>query len=173
MCGLTEPKQVRDWEKRPVEFKPYYETLLPENQGRHCCGWPAGKADAKAQMLVEANNKGQDIVICMDKADISSFEGGNNLCSSRQTLACFEGNLGETADRWGGARMGPSERYNAILSRNRKWTNWIIIIIIINIIVIIDVAVIIIIIIKKMLLLLLSSTTSSLSLLQIKERCIH
>ena len=23
VCGLTKPKQVRDWEKRPVEFKPY------------------------------------------------------------------------------------------------------------------------------------------------------
>ena len=29
---------------------------------------------------------------------------------------CFEGNLGETAKRRGGARMGLSERYDAILS---------------------------------------------------------
>ena len=29
---------------------------------------------------------------------------------------CFEGNLGETAKRWDGARMGLSERYDAILS---------------------------------------------------------
>ena len=31
VCGLTELKQVRDWEKHLVEFKPYYENLLPEN----------------------------------------------------------------------------------------------------------------------------------------------
>ena len=29
---------------------------------------------------------------------------------------CFEGNLGETAESWGGARMGLSERYDEILS---------------------------------------------------------
>ena len=30
VCGLAELKQVRDWEKRPTEFKPDYKTLLPE-----------------------------------------------------------------------------------------------------------------------------------------------
>ena len=42
----------------------------------------------------------------------------NNLCSTRQIIYwhCFEGNLGETAERQGGARMGLSERYDAILS---------------------------------------------------------
>ena len=29
---------------------------------------------------------------------------------------CFEDNLGETAERWGGALVGLSERYDAILS---------------------------------------------------------
>ena len=43
VCSLTELKQVRDWEKRPVEFKPYYKTLLSENLGTHCREWPAGK----------------------------------------------------------------------------------------------------------------------------------
>ena len=33
VCRLTEIKKVRDWEKRPVEFKPYYKTLLSENLG--------------------------------------------------------------------------------------------------------------------------------------------
>ena len=36
VCSLTELKQVRDWEKHPVEFKPYYKTLLSENPGTHC-----------------------------------------------------------------------------------------------------------------------------------------
>ena len=35
MRDLTELKQVRDWEKHPVEFKPDYETLPPENLGMH------------------------------------------------------------------------------------------------------------------------------------------
>ena len=26
VCSLTELKQLRDWEKRPAEFKPYYKT---------------------------------------------------------------------------------------------------------------------------------------------------
>ena len=66
LCGLVEFKQVRDWEKRPVEFKPYYQTLLSENLGMHCREWPAGKASAEIQMLVEANSKPHDIVIYTD-----------------------------------------------------------------------------------------------------------
>ena len=46
--SLTELKQERDWEreKRPVAFKPCYETLLLENLGTHCLEWLAGKAIA-------------------------------------------------------------------------------------------------------------------------------
>ena len=66
VCSLTELKQVRDWEKRPVEFKPYYKTLLSENLGTHCREWPAGKANADVQMLVEANSKPHGIVIYAD-----------------------------------------------------------------------------------------------------------
>ena len=36
VCGLAELKRVSDWEKRPVEFKPYNKTLLSENLGTHC-----------------------------------------------------------------------------------------------------------------------------------------
>ena len=36
VCSLAEPKQASYWEKRPVEFKPYYKTLLSENLGTHC-----------------------------------------------------------------------------------------------------------------------------------------
>ena len=66
VCSLTELKQVRDWEKRPVEFKPYYKTLLSENLGTHCREWPAEKTNAEVQMLVEANSKSHDIVIYTD-----------------------------------------------------------------------------------------------------------
>ena len=50
----------------PVEFKPYYKTLLPKNQGTHCHEWPAGKANEEVQMLVKANSKPHDIVIYKD-----------------------------------------------------------------------------------------------------------
>ena len=66
VCSLAELKQVRDWEKRPVEFKPYYKTLLSENLGTHCREWPARKTNAEVQMLVEANSKPHDIVIYTD-----------------------------------------------------------------------------------------------------------
>ena len=56
------------WEKRPAKFKPYYETLLPEDLGTHCCAWPAGKPSAEVQMLVKTNSKPHDIVIYMDRS---------------------------------------------------------------------------------------------------------
>ena len=43
VCGLAELKQVRDWKKRPVEFKSYYTTLLSKDLGTHCRDWPAVK----------------------------------------------------------------------------------------------------------------------------------
>ena len=60
VCGLADLKQVRDWEK------PCYKTLLSENLGTHCREYPAGKANAEVQMLVEANSKQHDLVIYTD-----------------------------------------------------------------------------------------------------------
>ena len=54
-------------EKRPVEFKPYYKTM-PENLGTLCRKWPAGKANAEVQMLVESNSMPHDIVIYTDNS---------------------------------------------------------------------------------------------------------
>ena len=51
VCSLTELKQVRDWEKHPAEFKPYYKTLLSENLGTHCRELPAGKPVHKYKCL--------------------------------------------------------------------------------------------------------------------------
>ena len=75
VCGLAELKQVRDWEKRPVEFKPYYKILLSENLCTHYCGWPAGKTNAEVQMLVEANSKPHDIVIYTD-GSVTKYRSG-------------------------------------------------------------------------------------------------
>ena len=68
VCSLAKLKQIRDWEKRPVEFTPYYKTLVSENPGMHCYEWPAGKANAEVQMLVETNSKPHDFVIYTDSS---------------------------------------------------------------------------------------------------------
>ena len=51
VCDLTELKQVRDWEKHPVEFKPYYEILLPEKLGTHCSNGQLEKPEHKYKCL--------------------------------------------------------------------------------------------------------------------------
>ena len=61
--------------KRPVEFKPYYKTLLSENLGTHCRERSAGKANAEVQMLLEANSKPHDIVIYTDGSVIRDRSG--------------------------------------------------------------------------------------------------
>ena len=75
VCSLAELKQVRDWEKHPAEFKPYFKTLLSENIGTHCHEWPAGKASAEVQMLVEANSKLHDIVVYTDSSATRDWSG--------------------------------------------------------------------------------------------------
>ena len=42
-CQLTELKQNKEWGKYPTRLRHLYETLLPENLGRHCRESPAGK----------------------------------------------------------------------------------------------------------------------------------
>ena len=49
-------------------------------------------------------------------ADIPSFEVNQTCVQPDKHWHCLEGNLGETAEKRGGARMGLSERYDAILS---------------------------------------------------------
>ena len=77
VCSLTELRQVRDWENRPVEFKPYSKTLLSENLGTNCGEWPAGKAKAEVQMLVEANSKPHDIMIYAAQSQGTGLVGGS------------------------------------------------------------------------------------------------
>ena len=59
VAGLTELKQVTDWEKCPVEFKPYYET--PEHLDTDCCEWTTGNSNAEVQMLTDTNSKSYEI----------------------------------------------------------------------------------------------------------------
>ena len=36
VCQLTELKQTKEWERYLNQFQCLYETLLPENLGKHC-----------------------------------------------------------------------------------------------------------------------------------------
>ena len=98
MCGLVELKQVRDWEKRPVEFKPYYKTLLPEYLGTHCREWPASDGNAtnaEVHMLVEANSKPQDIVIYTDGSVTRDRSGwGQSSRALQGTICDYQTNIG-------------------------------------------------------------------------------
>ena len=42
VCQLIELKQTKEWERYPNRFWRLYETLLPENLGKHYRKWPAG-----------------------------------------------------------------------------------------------------------------------------------
>ena len=73
--------------KCPVEFKPFYRTLLSENLGTHCREWPAEKANAEVEMLIESNSKPHDIVICTDDSVARDRSGwGWNHCARRQWI---------------------------------------------------------------------------------------
>ena len=45
---LTELKQTKKWERYPNRFRNLYETLLPENLGKHCREWPAAKKSQRS-----------------------------------------------------------------------------------------------------------------------------
>ena len=66
VCQLTELKQTKEWGKYPNRFRHLYETLLPENLGRHCREWPAGKADSEIRHLIQENSKPQDLIVYTD-----------------------------------------------------------------------------------------------------------
>ena len=40
--------------------------FLPENLGRHCQEWPAGKVDSKIRQLIQKNSKPQDLIVYTD-----------------------------------------------------------------------------------------------------------
>ena len=47
VCRLTELKQTNEWERYSNRFRRLYETLLPENLGKHRRERPAGKREIK------------------------------------------------------------------------------------------------------------------------------
>ena len=54
---LTELKQTKEWERYSNRFRRLYETLLPENLGKHYRKWPAGKTESSVSLRKTANRK--------------------------------------------------------------------------------------------------------------------
>ena len=52
---LTELEQTKEWEMYPNRFQRLYETLLPENVGKHCREWPAGKTESEIKLAFQEN----------------------------------------------------------------------------------------------------------------------
>ena len=57
VCQLTELKQTKEWERYPNRFRRLYETFLPENLGKHCQEWSAGKTESEIKLLIQENSK--------------------------------------------------------------------------------------------------------------------
>ena len=66
VCQLTELKQTKEWERYPNRFRRLYETLLPENLGKRCREWPAGKTESEIKLLIQENSKPQDLIAYTD-----------------------------------------------------------------------------------------------------------
>ena len=68
VCDLIELKQARDWEKNVQLSSSPTTRVCCERTQAPCREWPAGKANAEVQMLVEAISKPHDIVIYTDSS---------------------------------------------------------------------------------------------------------
>ena len=53
VCQMPELKQTKEWERYPNRFRRLYETLMPENLGKHCREWPADITDSEIKFLIQ------------------------------------------------------------------------------------------------------------------------
>ena len=69
VCQLTEFKETKEWERYPNRFRRLYETLLPENVGKHCREWPEGKTKSEIKLnLIQENSQLQDLLVYTDSS---------------------------------------------------------------------------------------------------------
>ena len=52
--------------RHSTRFRRLYETLLPENLGKHCRDWPAGKTVSEIKLLIHENCKPLDLILYTD-----------------------------------------------------------------------------------------------------------
>ncbi len=63
---LTQLKQTSEWKRYPNRFRRLYETLLPDNLGKHYREWPASKTESEIKLLIQENSKPQDLIVYTD-----------------------------------------------------------------------------------------------------------
>ena len=68
-------KQTKEWERYPNQFQRLYETLLPENLGKQCWEWTAGKTEAEIKLLIQESSKVQDLKVHAD-GSVSKDQSG-------------------------------------------------------------------------------------------------
>ena len=68
-------KQTKEWERYPNRFQRLYETLLPENFGKQCQEWSAGKKESEIKLLIQENSKVQDLKVYAD-GSVSKDQSG-------------------------------------------------------------------------------------------------
>ena len=62
VCQLTELKLTKERGRYSHQLLHLYETLLPENLGKHCLEWPAGKPESGIKFPIHENLKPQDLM---------------------------------------------------------------------------------------------------------------
>ena len=70
------------------QFWLLYETLLPENLGKHCQKWPAGKTELEMleiKFLIQENGKMQDLIVSTD-GSVTKDQSGWSFMSSKVQL---------------------------------------------------------------------------------------
>ena len=75
VCQLTELKQTKEWQRYPNRFRCLYETLLPENSGKHRHEWPAGKTESEIKLLIQEKGKPRDLIVYTDGSVIKDQSG--------------------------------------------------------------------------------------------------
>ena len=85
ICKLTDLKSMKEWEEQPDALKHLYETLKPDNLGRHCREWPTGQTNAEIQTIIEQNSKPQDVIIYTDGSVAAGRSGWGFTAKQRGT----------------------------------------------------------------------------------------
>ena len=96
VCQLTEFKKNQRVEKVPrLITASLYETLLPENLGKHCWEWPAGKTESKIKLLIQEQIKPQDLILCID-GSVTKDQSGWGFTVKQGATAIHEDNAAYT-----------------------------------------------------------------------------
>ena len=94
-CQLTELKQTKEWERYPNRFWHIYKTLLPENLGKHCREWPAGKTESEIKLLIQENSKPQDLIVDTD-GSVTKDQSGWGFTVKQGATIIHEGSAAYT-----------------------------------------------------------------------------